>query len=56
MRTRVTIYALSMPPSPIFYMDFDHELDIKRYIASWKKIGHCHIRRSPCPLPTLSQA
>lgn len=42
---RVTIYSLTMPPSPMFRQSFAEKLDADRYEAFWRKLGSCHIRR-----------
>lgn len=42
----VTIYALTLPPSPMFQRTFARRIDADDYAAFWRRLGHCHIRRS----------
>jgi len=42
---RVVIYALTMPPQPMFFGEFAEAIDADRYEAMWRRLGSCHIRR-----------
>ncbi|MBA1141730.1 hypothetical protein [Mesorhizobium neociceri] len=42
----VTILALTMPPEPMFRREFARPVDADDYIAFWKRLGCCHIRRT----------
>ncbi len=42
---RVTIFALTMPPAPMFARSFAEAIDADRYEAMWRRLGSCHIRR-----------
>ena len=41
----VTIFALTMPPSPMFEQRFADPVDADRYEAFWRRLGQCHVRR-----------
>jgi hypothetical protein len=43
--TIVTVYALTMPPSPAFQREFERKVDADDYEAFWRKLGHCHVKR-----------
>lgn len=42
----VTVFALTMPPSPLFRREFEREIDALDYEAMWRKLGACHVRRT----------
>lgn len=42
--TIVTIYALTMPPAPMFRQAFARQVDADDYIAFWRRLGSCHIK------------
>ncbi|WP_181175168.1 hypothetical protein [Mesorhizobium sp. B2-6-1] len=43
--TVVTILSLSMPPAPMFRREFARPIDADDYVAFWRRLGCCHIRR-----------
>jgi hypothetical protein len=45
----VTILALTMPPSPMFQREFERLVDADDYEKFWRRLGHCHIRRTVKP-------
>lgn len=42
---KITILALTMPPSPMFEREFSRSIDADDYEMFWRAIGHCHVRR-----------
>lgn len=42
----VTIFSLTMPPSPMFARTFARRIDADDYVAFWRRLTPCHIRRS----------
>lgn len=41
----VTVFALTLPPSPMFRRVFDRAVDADDYVAFWRRLGSCHLKR-----------
>ena len=46
---RIVIFALSMPPAPMFARSFARSIDADDYEAFWRALGCCHVRREARP-------
>lgn len=43
---RVLVFPLALNQPAMFARTFDREIDAADYEAMWKRIGHCHVRRT----------
>lgn len=42
--TVITVFALTMPPSPMFRREFERRVDADDYAAFWRRLGSCHLK------------
>jgi hypothetical protein len=42
----ITVYALTMPPSPMFRREFERPIEANDYASFWRQLGCCHVKRT----------